>query len=146
MAFHHPDGGQAVHDVADRDAGRVADRGEVDRTVPGQQQPDMAVDRPPGVTGDRQADGLEPGVEGVAEGGRKVGKGLDARRERVRQTVQAPLLSVVPVRAVRGPLPAWSYVTPRSFLVFRCRSGSRPGFPVPLAGLGPQAVGADAGR
>ena len=31
-------------------------------------------------------------------------------------------------------------------LIFRCRSGSRPGLPVPLAGLGTQAVGADAGR
>jgi hypothetical protein len=132
--------------VADRDGGRIADRGQVDRGVPGEQQSDVPVDRPPGVAGDRQADRLEPGVEGVMESRRKIGKGVDARRERVRRTVQAPLLSVVPVRAVRGPLPASSYVTPRSFLVFRCRSGSRPGFPVPLAGLGPQAVGADAGR
>ena len=38
------------------------------------------------------------------------------------------------------------HVTPRSIPVFRCRSGSRPGFPEPLAGLGAQAVGADAGR
>ena len=46
--------------------------------------------------------------------GRQGWAGIDARRERVPRTVQAPLLSVVPVRAVRAPLPASSFVTPPS--------------------------------
>jgi hypothetical protein len=137
---------EAVGDVPDGDPGRIADRGQVDRLVPGEQQPDVIADRP--TRRPRKVDGQRPerSRQRRMELGGKGRKGIDARRERVRRTVQAPLLSVVPVRAVRGPLPASSYVTPRSIPVFRCRSGSRPGFPVPLAGLGPQAVGADAGR
>jgi len=101
----------------------------------------------------RATDGREPQaeccqarVERVRVRGGQLGQGVDARRERTRRTVQAPLLSVVPVRAVPVPLPASSYVTPRSDQDFRCRSGSWPGLPVPLAGLGFQAVGAEAGR
>jgi hypothetical protein len=40
--------GQAVGDMADRDGCRVADRRQVDRRVPGEQQPDVVVDRPAG--------------------------------------------------------------------------------------------------
>ena len=136
----------AVRDMPDRDGGRIADRGQVDRRVPGEQEPDVVVDRTAGGFGQLEPEGAEAGVQGVVVCRWKRSEGVDARRERVRRTVQAPLLSVVPVRAVRGPLPASSYVTPRSIPVFRCRSGSRPGFPEPLAGLGAQAVGADAGR
>jgi hypothetical protein len=110
----HAQARQAVDDVADRDAGRVADRGQVDRGVPGDQEPDVAVDRPPRVLGQGQADRREAGIQGTLVLGREGRKAVDARRERVRRAVQAPLLSVVPVRAVRAPLPASSYVTPRS--------------------------------
>jgi hypothetical protein len=106
----------------------------------------MAVDGRATVVGQGDAERLQGRLEGGTVGGREVGKAVDARRERVRRTVQAPLLSVVPLRAVRGPLPASSYVTPRQIRDCRCRSGSWTGFPVPLAGLGVQAVGADAGR
>lgn len=61
---------------------------------------------------DDEAELGQAGVEGVAECGRQLRKGLDARRERFARTVQALLLSVVPVRAVRAPLPASSYVAP----------------------------------
>ena len=40
--------GQAVEDVRGRDRGRLADRGEVDRRGPGEQQADVPVDRGPG--------------------------------------------------------------------------------------------------
>ena len=56
----------------------------------------MTVDRLPG-------DGVEPDpepgqgvVEGVVIRGRQGWAGVDARRERIPRTVQAPLLSVVP--------------------------------------------------
>jgi hypothetical protein len=39
---------------------------------------------------------LESRIQGSAERRREIGKGVDARRERVPRTVQAPLLLVVP--------------------------------------------------
>ena len=50
-------GGQAVDDVAAGDRRRVADGGQVDRLVPGQQQPDVAVDRRARARGQGQARG-----------------------------------------------------------------------------------------
>jgi hypothetical protein len=76
----------------------------------------------------------EAAVERVAELGREWRKALDARRERITRTVQAPLLSVVPVRAVRAPLPASFVRTVGRASVFRGRIGSRLGLPMPLAG------------
>jgi hypothetical protein len=60
-----PDGAQAVDDVAPGDLDRVADRRQVDRRVPGEQQPDVALDR--GARGRRQSarSSREPVVEAV---------------------------------------------------------------------------------
>ena len=108
--------GQAVNDMADRDGGRVANRREVDRLIPDQQEPDVPVDRRPRLRGQDDVERPQGPVEGVVIRGRERGTEIDARRERVPRTVQAPLLSVVPVRAVRAPLPASSYVTPPAAL------------------------------
>jgi hypothetical protein len=133
--------------VADRDVGRIADRGEVDRLVPGQQEPDVIVDPAADLVREPQPERVQRAIERVAIRGGQRWKEVDARRERVRRTVQAPSCVGRALADRPGPpLPASSYVTPRSNPAFRCRFGSRPGFPVPLAGLGLQAVGADAGR
>ena len=140
---------EAVDDVADRRcSSRVADRGQVDRRVPGEQEPDVAVDRPPArPCGQREPDRREAVVEGAVVLRREGGKAVDARRERVRRTVQAPLLSVVPVRAVRAPLPASSYVAPRSDPRSSAAGPVRGRVsPCPSPASLPQAVGADAGR
>ena len=105
----------------------------------------MVVDRGPRRWGEIDAEGRQRCVEGVFVRRWQIGEGLDARRERVTRAVQAPLLSVVPAgRPASAPGVVVRHTS--SNPVFRCRSGSRPGFPVPLAGLGIQAVGADAGR
>ena len=80
-------------------------------------------------------------VEGAAVRRRQLRKALDARRERFTRTVQALLLSAVPVRAVPVPLPASSYVAPSIGLsVLRDVSGSWTGLPVPLAGPVTRAI------
>ena len=58
-----------------------------------------------------QVDRAEAGIERVGEGWRELREAPNARRERITRTVQALLLSVVPVRAVRAPLPA-SFIAP----------------------------------
>ena len=80
----------------------------------------------------REPDRREALVEDGRELRRELGKALNARRERITRTVQALLLSVVP-RIVRAPLPASFRRTAGRSSVFRGRSGSRPGLPVPLA-------------
>jgi hypothetical protein len=120
---------EAVDDMPDRDRRRVADRGQVDGPGPGQEQPDVAVDRLARLRAQDDAERVEPAGEGVVVRGRKGWTEGDARRERVPRTVQAPLLSVVPVRAVRAPLPAWSYVTPPSALGFPWLVRFAAGFP-----------------
>ena len=92
----------------------------------------MAIDHRPRLGRQREPDRREPLVESGLELGRELGKALNARRERITRTVQALLLSVVP-RAVRAPLPASFRRTAGRSSVFRGRSGSRPGLPVPLA-------------
>jgi len=82
--------GQAVRNVADRDGGRVADRRQVDRGVPGEQEPDVVVDRAADVVRQPQPERRQGGIEGVVVRGGKLRKGVDARRERVQRTVQAP--------------------------------------------------------
>ena len=95
----------------------------------------MVVDHCPGVRLERNTQLTEPLVDGAVVRGRQVGKALDARRERFTRTVQALLLSAVPVRAVPVPLPASSYVAPSiGPSVLRDVSGSWTGLPVPLAG------------
>ena len=72
----------------------------------------MLADDPAGVGGELQAEIAQTRIEGVVECARKRWKGLNARRERFPRTVQAPLLLVVPLGAVREPLPASSFVAP----------------------------------
>ena len=103
---------EAVDDMADRDRRRIADRGEVDRGVPGDQQADVVGDDPPGVGDEVNAELLESRIEGLIECCRKRWNVLNARRERFPRTVQAPLLLVVPLGAVQDPLPASSFIAP----------------------------------
>jgi len=100
----------------------------------------VAVDRGAcdGVEVDREAG--QGRLEGIGIRGRKRGAVLDARRERFPRTAQALLRSVVPARAARAPLPASSFVTPRSIPVFPGSSGLWTGLPVPLAGQVTQVV------
>lgn len=57
-------GGEAVDDVADRDRCRLANRGQIDRGVPGQEQANVVVDRPPRVRLEAQPKLAEAGVQG----------------------------------------------------------------------------------
>jgi len=106
----------------------------------------VAVDRVAGCRVEGQAEGAERRVEAVEVRRGEWRTGFDARRERVPRTVQALLLSAVPARAVRAPLPATSFVTPRSILVFRGSSGSGRVSPYPWRAALPRWFGADAGR
>jgi hypothetical protein len=98
--------------VADGDRRRIADRGQVDRLIPGEEQAGVVRDDRPPVRGELQPELEEARVEGVVERRWDRRKVVDARRERLARTVQAPLLSVVPLRAARAPLPACSFVAP----------------------------------
>jgi hypothetical protein len=71
-------------------------------------------DDPTGLGGQDEAQLAEARIEGVVEIGREGWEVLNARRERFPRTVQAPLLSVVPLGAVRDPLPASSLSHRRS--------------------------------
>ena len=101
------DRGEAVDHVPPGDLRRIPDGGQVDRGVPGDQQADVAVD---GVAGagrrGRRRASRRPASSASREVGREVRNVPNARRERITRTVQALLLSVVPTRAVRAPLPA----------------------------------------
>ena len=108
------EGRQAVEDVRRRDRGRVADRGEVDVARPGQQQPDVPIDRRPGrgvatqlLSPRRRVRGRGRRVRGRQ--GRDV---LDARRERLALGVHGtpPLVPRATVRA--APLPASTLLAP----------------------------------
>ncbi len=85
-------GREAVEDVETRDLGRVADRREIDRDRPGEQQPDVGVDHGARVVGKVDAQGPEPVVEDtrVLVGERR--EVLNARRERNSRAVQGTLL------------------------------------------------------
>ena len=89
---------EAVDDVTERDLRRIADRAEVDRRVPGEEQPDVVIDRAARRGAQREVERGEPGIERLVVGVREGRKALNARRERFTRTVQALLLSVVPVR------------------------------------------------
>ena len=106
------DSREAVDDVADRDRRRVADRGQVDRGVPGDQQADVVGDRSAGV-------GVEvrPSSRGPdrgrrrtrpASGGRSSTRVGSGSRGRSRHPSCRSCLS----RAVRAPLPASSFIAP----------------------------------
>src|SRR5439155_19209501 len=75
-------GRQAVEDVLSSDTLRITDRGQVDCPVPGQQQPDVAVDG--GALTRLQVDleRCEARRERASVRGRKGGKAVDTRRER----------------------------------------------------------------
>jgi len=98
--------------MADRDRRWIADRGEVDRGVPGDQQADVVGDDPAGVGDEVNSELAESRIEGLIERCRERWKVLNARRERFPRTVQAPLLLVVPLGAVQDPLPASSFIAP----------------------------------
>ena len=83
---------QAVDDVGEGHRGGLADRGQVDRRRPGQQEPDVAVDRGPGLGVEPRPSGLEPRREGVAVRLGELGKVRNARRERTSRPVQGTLL------------------------------------------------------
>jgi hypothetical protein len=135
------DGREAVDDVADGDLGRIANRGQVDRGVPREEEAGMVLDRPADRGIEVETELGQAAIEGGIERRRQSRKALDARRERFTRTVQALLLSVVPPWPVRAPLPASSYVAPPiAASVFRDVSGSRPGLPVPLAGRVTRAI------
>jgi hypothetical protein len=125
--------GQAVHDVPDSDRRGIVDRRQVDRRVPGEEEPNVVVDDAPAVGRDRQAESRQPVIEGMVIRLGERWKAVDARRERPPLAVQALLLR----SCLRGP-PGLRSRRRRSFTpfrasVFRGSSGSRPGFPVPLA-------------
>ena len=98
-------GGEAVEHVGPCHIGRLADRGQVDRVVPGEQQADVAVDRCARARG--QVDPLrrQPRLEGVLVRGREWREVRDARRERSSRPVQGTLLWSN-ARPAREPLPA----------------------------------------
>jgi hypothetical protein len=98
--------------VAKRDLGGLADRREVDRRIPGEQQPDVIVDRQAGRGWQGQVELGQTGLEGNDIVRRQGRKALNARRERLTRTVQALSLSAVPVRPVPAPLPASSFIAP----------------------------------
>jgi hypothetical protein len=100
------EGGQAVGDVEGRDGGRLDDRGQVDRGIPGEQEPDMALDRVARPLVEVYGEGVEGVVERDREGGREVGQVPDTRRERFSLAVQMPS-SGLRIRR-REPPPAFS--------------------------------------
>ena len=78
--------------------------GQVDRRGPGEQQPDVAVDRGPLPGGEDQAELAEPGLEGVVVGGGEWWEALDARRERLTRGLQG----TPPVSRADRPAPRHS--------------------------------------
>jgi hypothetical protein len=98
--------------VPGRDRRLVSDGRQVDRLIPGEQQSGVAGDDRARAWIEAEAQLCKTRVEGSVKGRREGRKVLDARRERLTRTVQAPLLSVVPLRAVRAPLPASSLIAP----------------------------------
>ena len=126
--------GEAVDDVA---AGRArAGRGAAVRLIAAFQArrrrtwPSIAA-RAAGVSASPIA--ARPSSRAASNSGGSSGRPSNARRERIPRTVQALLLSVVPggPSGLRSRRRRSSHRW--SISVFRGRSGSRPGFPVPLA-------------
>jgi len=105
--------GEAVDDVAEGDRGRLADRGQVDRSGPGKEQPGVIVDGAPGRWFEAQTEILEAMLEGDRVLGGQWLESVDARRERLTLVVQGPPPGVrVPCVRV-APLPASSSCAPR---------------------------------
>jgi hypothetical protein len=84
------------------DFGRVPDRGQVDRAVPCDEEPDVIVDRPPRLIPELDLEGVEAVLEGVPVRIRQFGKVLDTPRERFSPTAQALLLWMCPPPSVRA--------------------------------------------
>ncbi len=103
---HHGERGEAVDDVPDRNGLRIADRGQVDRLVPGEEESHVPVDRAPLRAAQLDADLLQSGLEGaVIRGGQGWGD-VDARRERLALTIQCTPPVLRAVRTCAAPLPA----------------------------------------
>ena len=100
------DGGEAVEDVEGGGRDRVADGRQIDRLVPGQQQPDVAVDD---IACARRKVDPERRQARSQGGGVWRGQGigvLDARRERSSRAFQRHPSCGRADRSVRKPLPA----------------------------------------
>jgi hypothetical protein len=95
---------QAVDHVEARDIGRFADGRQVDRAIPGEQEPDVIVDRRACVVRECEPEGGQTLIEGAPIGVRELREVLDTRRERFSLTAQALLLWEVPA-AVRESRP-----------------------------------------
>jgi len=99
------DGGQRIEDVEPRGLDGVADRGEVDRRRPREQEPEMAVDGFPGRRLERKAEVGQARIEGRVVGRRERRGVINARRERLSLAAQEPLLRTglqPPVSAAPG--------------------------------------------
>jgi hypothetical protein len=85
-----------------RDLAGLADRGQIDRPVPGKEQANMTLDRTPRMYCELDPERVEALLQGALERIGEVGKVLDARRERFSLTAQALLLWVCPPPSVRA--------------------------------------------
>jgi hypothetical protein len=133
------DGAEAVHDMKPRDLRGIADRGEVDRLVPPEEQLDVAVHGAALVRREVDPELCEPGVEGLRKRGRQRRKVLNARRERISLAAQVPLLWMYPLppgRAAPGVVccaPRVRVGLPRlvRFVAGFPRAPREPGYPPP---------------
>ena len=80
----------------------LANGGQVDRPVPGEEQANVTLDRTPRVDRKLDPEGKETLLQGALERIGEVGNVLDARRERFSLTAQALLLWVCPPPSVRA--------------------------------------------
>jgi hypothetical protein len=125
---------------------RIADRGEVDRPVPSQQQAHVPVDRRPLRRRELDAQLGEALIEGVPVGGGQWWSCVDARRERLALTIQCTPPVSRAARTCAAPLPAatriagWPVGLPRS-VRFPARVS-----PIASRTALPFRHGADAGR
>ena len=117
-------------------ASGVADRGQVDRLVPGQEQPDVVDQAGPNIRGEPgQAQHGQPGRQAGLDPGQLAGRHRrqvpDTRRERFAFLVHASS----GLGEVNRPLalPASTYWRTQRRSVFRVASGCGPGLPEPLA-------------
>jgi hypothetical protein len=114
-----------------RDLGRFAHGGQVDRRVPGEQEPNVVLDGPAGGNGQVTIrDTRKSGLEAGRVGGRQRLQALNARRERLATGRWDP--SRVPGPYRRTAPGAGSSRTRRP-PVFPRWSRSRPGLPMPIA-------------
>ena len=128
------DRAEAVDDVGERDRGRIADGGQVDGRRPAQQQTGVPVDGRPSAPASGSATG-PPARRRARQRRRAGGVGCPRRASGAARAI-GPRHASCGSRAIRraAPLPtSRSSRTAGRASVFRGPSGSRPGFPEPLA-------------